>query len=106
MRKSIAILLVLFLFGLSQPTSVNAQVTKSTATVTISGTETSTQETNDTQREIKEPSTKQPVKEKTVKKLTRLPKTGEQIINSILGISIVFLTIVAFRTYQRRRVHH
>lgn len=106
MRKSVVILLVLFLFGLSQPTSVNAQVAKSAATVTISETETNTQETNDTQKEIKEPGKKQPVKEKITKKPTRLPKTGEQIVNSILGISIVFLTIVVLRTYQRRRGNH
>lgn len=106
MRKSIAILLVLFLFGLSQPTSVNAQVAKSTATVTISGTETSTQQTNDTQIEIKEPSKKQPIKEKIANNPTRLPKTGEQVVNSILGFSIVFLTIVVFRAYQRRRGNH
>lgn len=106
MRKSLVVLGVLFLFGLSQPVIVKAQRVKSTATVTIPETESRTKETSTSQKAKAGVSHKLPIKENVPIKSKKLPETGEDRVNNRIGVSIVFSILLLSFLSRRRRGRH
>lgn len=100
MREITVILVVLFLFGLNQPTLVIAQEGKSTATVTISGMQTSSDTDGTTNSAV---NSKQETKETSKKKEERLPKTGETNSSFVQFVSFIILCILIYRIFRGRR---